>query len=108
MTRRPARLAATVLAAGLLLAPLAACNVTSESLSCAGTSCSITLSGNGAKADVFNTTVAFGGVDDGRATLRVGDTEVSCAQGEKVEAGPLALECTEVTEDSVKLTASVG
>jgi hypothetical protein len=33
---------------------------------------------------------------------------VSCAQGEKVEAGPLTLECTEVTDDSVKLTASVG
>ena len=108
MTRRPARLAATVLAAGLLLAPLAACNVTSQSLSCAGTSCSITLSGDGASADVFSTTVAFGGVDNGRATLRVGDTGVSCAQGEKVDAGPLALECTEVTEDSVKLTASVG
>jgi hypothetical protein len=108
MSIRPVRLAATVLAGGVLLAPLAACDVTSQSLSCAGTSCSITLSGDGASADVFNTTVAFGGVDNGRATLRVGDTEVSCAQGEKVEAGPLALECTDITDDSVKLPASVG
>jgi hypothetical protein len=105
---RPAHLAATVLAGGLLLAPLAACHVTSDAVSCSGTSCSVTLSGDGAKADVLNTTLAFGGVEDGRATLRVGDTEVSCAQGEKVEAGPLALECTEVTDDSVKLTASLG
>jgi hypothetical protein len=108
MTSRPARLAATVVAGGLLLAPLAACNLKSDSFSCAGTSCSISLSGEGASADVLNTTVAFGGVENGRATLRVGDTEVSCAQGEKVDAGPLALECTEVTDDSVKLTASLG
>jgi hypothetical protein len=108
MTTRPARLAAAVLGGGLLLAPLAACNVTSDTVSCSGTSCSVTLSGDGAKADVLNTTLAFGGVDDGRATLRVGDTEVSCAQGESVDAGPLSLECTEVTDDSVKLTASLG
>src|SRR5690349_10530234 len=108
MTTRPARLAATVLAGGLLLAPLAACNVTSDSVSCSGTSCSVTLSGDGAKADLLNATLAFGGVDNGRATLRVGDHEVSCAQGESVDAGPLTLECTEVTEDSVKLTASLG
>jgi hypothetical protein len=108
-TTRPApRLAATALAAGLLLVPLAACKATSDSLSCAGTSCSVTLSGDGASADVFNTTLAFGGVDNGRATLRVGDTEVSCAKGESVDAGPLSLECTEITDDSVKLTASIG
>src|SRR3954470_24906309 len=107
-TTRAARLAATVLAGGVLLAPLAACNVTSDNLSCAGTSCSVTLSGDGASVTVFHTTLAFGGVDDGRATLRVGDTKVSCMQGERVHAGPLALECTEVTDDSVELTASLG
>jgi hypothetical protein len=107
-TTRPGRLAGTVLAGALLLAPLAACNVTSHSLSCSGTSCSVTLSGDGAKADVLNTTVAFGGVEDGRATLRVGGKEVSCAQGESVDAGPLTLACTEVTDTSVKLTASLG
>jgi hypothetical protein len=107
-TTRPARLAATVLAGGLLLAPLAACNVTSNSYSCSGTSCAVTLSGDGAEAKVFNTTLAFGGVDNGRATLRVGDHEVSCAEGESVDAGPLSLECTDVTDDSVKLTASIG
>jgi hypothetical protein len=107
-TTRHARLAATVLAGGLLLAPLTACNVKSDSLSCAATSCSVTLSGDGASVNVFGTKLAFGGVDDGRATLRVGDKEVSCAQGESAQAGPLSLECTEVTDDSVKLTASLG
>jgi hypothetical protein len=104
-TPRSARLAATVLAGGLLLA---GCNVTSDTVSCSGTSCSVTLSGDGASADVLNQKLAFGGVDNGRATLRVGDKEVSCAQGESVDAGPLSLECTEVTDDSVKLTASLG
>jgi hypothetical protein len=104
-TPRSARLAATVLAGGLLLA---GCNVTSDTVSCSGTSCTVTLSGDGASANVLNQKLAFGGVDNGRATLRVGDKEVSCAQGDSVDAGPLSLECTEVTDDSVKLTASLG
>src|SRR3954451_10743278 len=107
-TTRPARLAATALTGGLLLAPLAACKVQSDSLSCSATSCSVTLSGDGASADVLGNKLAFGGVDNARATLRVGDNEVSCAQGESVDAGPLSLECTEVTDDSVKLTASLS
>jgi hypothetical protein len=107
-TTRAARLAATVLAGGVLLAPLAACNVTSDNLSCAGTSCSVTLSGEGASVTVFRTQLALAGVDDGRATLRVGDNEISCAQGESVDAGPLSLECTEVSDESVKLTAALG
>jgi hypothetical protein len=105
---RSPRLAATVLAGGLLLAPLAGCNFTSDNVSCSGTTCSVTLTGDGASADVLNTTLALAGVENGRATLRVGDTEVSCGQGESVSAGPLALECTEVTDDGVTLSASLG
>jgi hypothetical protein len=108
LTTRPARLAATVLAGGLLLAPLTGCNFTSKNVSCSGTTCTATLSGDRASADVLGRNLAFGGVQNGRATLRVGDAEVSCAQGERVSAGPLALECTEVTGDSVKISASLG
>jgi hypothetical protein len=107
-TTRAARLAATLLAGGLLLAPLAGCNISSDSASCSGTSCSVTLKGDGAKAQVLGSNLAFGGVQDGRATLSVGGHSVSCAQGESVNAGPLALECSEVTDDSVKLTAKLG
>jgi hypothetical protein len=107
-TTRPARLASTVLAGGLLLAPLAACNVTSDSASCSGGSCSVTLKGDGASARILGHDLAFGGVQNGRATLRVGNSEVSCAQGQSVSAGPLSLRCSEVTGDSVKLTASLG
>jgi hypothetical protein len=102
------RLAAPLLSGGLLLAALAGCSFSSDSASCSGGSCSVTLKGDGASAEILGTDLAFGGVEDGRATLRVGDNEVSCAQGESVSAGPLALECTEVTDDSVELSASLG
>ena len=52
--------------------------------------------------------VTFGGVQDGRASLGVGDVSVSCAEGETVTAGPLQLQCTSVTDDSVELSASLG
>jgi hypothetical protein len=107
-TSRSARLASTVLAGGLLLAPLTGCGFSSDSVSCSGGSCSVTLKGDGASADILGNNLAFGGVENGRATLRVGDKEVSCAQGENVSAGPLSLECTEVNDDSVTLTAIVG
>jgi len=107
-TTRSAHLAATVLAGGLLLAPLTGCNVSSDNVSCSGTTCTVTLKGDGASADLLGTTLAFGGVENGRATLRAGDTEVSCAQGQSVSAGPLSLKCSEVTDDSVTLSASLG
>ena len=107
-TTRARRLAAGALAGGLTLLPLTACSFTSNNFSCSGRSCSVTLSGDGAEVDVLGTTLALGGVQDGRATLNVGDASVSCAQGEEVSAGPLSLTCTTVTEESVELTASLG
>jgi hypothetical protein len=105
-TRTPvARLAAGLLAGGLVLAPLAGCS--SDNVSCTTSSCSATLSGDGAEAKLFGTTLRFGGVQDGRASLGVGSTTVSCAEGESVTAGPLRLTCSTVTEDSVELTASL-
>ena len=102
---RRARLAATV-AAGFLLLPLAACS--SDNVECSGTTCTVSLSGDGAKASILGNDLAFAGVQDGRATLSVGDAEVSCAQGESVSAGPLSLTCTSVTDDGVELTAKAG
>jgi hypothetical protein len=100
------RTAAGLLAAGLALVPLAGCS--SDNVSCTGKSCTATLDGDGAKAKILGTTVTFGGVQDGRATLGVGDKSVSCAEGEKVSAGPLSVTCTSVTEDAVEVTASLG
>ena len=105
---RAARLAAGPLAGVLLLLPLAGCSFTSDNVSCSGSQCTATLSGEGAEADILGNSLAFAGTQDGRAGLRVGDTEVSCAQGESVTAGPLALTCTTVTDDSVELSVSVG
>jgi len=107
-TTRRARLTAPLLAGGLLLAPLAGCSFGSDTVKCSGTSCTATLSGDGASAEILGNKLAFGGVKDGRATLSAGDRSVSCAQGESVSAGPLSLTCTEVTDDSVTLKASLG
>ena len=105
-TRAP-RLAAA-LAGGLLLLPLSACSFSSDNFSCSGSECSVTLSGDGAEVEILGTTLGFGGVQDGRASLEVGNASVSCAQGETVSAGPLTLTCTTVEADSVELTASLG
>lgn len=85
-----------------------AANKVGKAVDCSGTSCSVTLSSDAKQADVLGTTISFNGVQGGKATLRVGDHDVSCAQGDKVSAGPLALECTTVSDSSVTLTASLG
>jgi hypothetical protein len=105
---RTARTAPGFLAAGLALAPLTACSFSSENVSCSTSSCTATLDGDGAKAEILGTTLEFSGVQDGRATLGVGDASVSCAEGEQVSAGPLSVTCTNVTEDAVEVTASLG
>jgi hypothetical protein len=81
---------------------------TNADVNCTGTSCSVTLSGDGAQADILGTPIVLGAVESGRASIRVGDQEIGCSQGEGVSAGPLTLECTTVTEDSVTMTASLG
>ncbi|WP_199522102.1 hypothetical protein [Geodermatophilus marinus] len=79
-----------------------------SSVDCSGTSCSVTLTGEGAQVDVLGNRIAFNGVQDGQASLTVGGTEATCTQGQSVAAGPLNLECSTVTADEVTLTASLG
>jgi hypothetical protein len=88
--------------------PTATDGDTTAAVDCTGTSCSLTLSGDGAQAEVLGTQVALGAVENGRATVRVGDQELSCSQGERVSAGPVTVECTTVAQDSVTMTASLG
>jgi hypothetical protein len=102
------RLAAGLLAGALALVPVAGCSFTSNNFSCSGSSCSITLDGEGSEVDVLGTTVTLGSVQDGRASITVAGASVSCGEGETVSAGPLSLECTGVTGDSVELTASLN
>jgi hypothetical protein len=104
-TIRAGRFAAGLLAGALALA---GCSFTSDNVSCSGSSCSVTLTGDGAEADIFGSKLSFGGIQDGRASLSVGGASVSCAQGESVTAGPLQVTCSSITEDSVELTASLG
>ena len=102
------RRAAGLLAGGVALAALTGCTFTSENVSCSGSSCTVTLSGEGAEAEILGTKLSFDGTQDGRASLSVGGASVSCGEGESVTAGPLQLTCTSVTDDSVELTASLG
>jgi hypothetical protein len=102
---RPARIAAGTLAATLLLA---GCSFSSNNVSCSTSSCTATLSGDGATAEILGTTLEFAGTQDGRATLGVGDASVSCAEGESISAGRLSVTCTSVTDDAVELSASLG
>jgi spore coat protein U-like protein len=106
-TSTAARIAAPLLAGALLL-PLSACSFSANGVSCSTSSCTVTLSGEGAEAEVLGTTLSFGGVKDGRASLSVGGASVTCGEGETVTAGPLELTCSSVTGDSVELTASLG
>jgi len=105
---RTVRLAGGIAAGVLLLLPATGCSFTSNNVSCSSNECTVTLSGNGAEAEILGQSLAFAGTENGRATLRVGDTSVSCGQGENVAAGPLTLACGTVTDDSVELTASLS
>ena len=107
-TPRTARLAAGLLAGGLGLSSLAGCSFGSENVLCTTKSCTATLSGDGAKAEILGTTVTFGGVQDGRASLGVAGASVSCTEGESVGAGPLQIECTSVSDTAVEITATLG
>ncbi|HLM07116.1 MAG TPA: hypothetical protein VK402_18195 [Blastococcus sp.] len=107
-TTRLPRIAAGLLAGGLPVAALTGCSFTSDNVSCSTSSCSVTLEGDGAEADILGTTLSFGGVQDGRASLSVGGASVSCGEGEAVTAGPLRLECSNISGNSVELTASLN
>ena len=103
-----ARLAPRLLAAALALTPLAGCSFGSDNVSCTTSSCTATLSGQGATAEVLGQTVTFGGTDDGRATISVAGASVSCGEGETVAAGPFSVQCTGVSTDAVEITATLN
>jgi hypothetical protein len=132
------RSAAVVLAGGLFLVPLAGCtgdeentgssvltqaedaaedatsqaedavDAADEAVDCSGDSCTVTVSPDAGEVEVLGTTLSYNGVEDGEATIMVGDETVTCAEGDSVEAGPLTLECTTVSDESVSLTATMN
>ena len=74
---------------------------------CSGTTCELTLAA-GQEADVLGMTISFTSSEDGTATLQADGRSVTCTEGEDVSAGPLSLQCSAVSDDSVTLTASLG
>ena len=103
---RGARVVVGTVAGVVVLLPLTACS--SDNVDCSGTTCTVKLEGDGAKANILGHDLAFVGTEDGRATVSVGDASVSCAEGESVSAGPLSLTCTSVGDNSLELTAKAG
>lgn len=85
-----------------------AADAVSDAVDCSGSSCSVTLDAESGSVEVLGTTMSFDGIQDGEATVSVGDQEVSCSEGESVEAGPLSLECSAVSEEGITLTATLG
>jgi hypothetical protein len=79
-----------------------------QAVDCSGTSCTVTLSPNAGDVEVLGTRIAYEGVENGEATVTVGNDSFSCAEGETIDAGPLSLECTTVSDDELVMTASLG
>ena len=108
-TTRTARIAAALVAGGVGLLTGAGCSFSSDNFSCDTNSCTVTLNGDGAEVDLpIGPTITLGGVQDGRATISVGGADISCVEGERVNAGGLSLECTAVSGDEVELTATLA
>ncbi len=74
-------------------------------VNCVNDTCSVTMGGSGTTVGIFDTTIAFGSISNGRATLRVDGRDVSCTAGQTITAGSVTLTCTEVTADTVSFTA---
>jgi hypothetical protein len=101
---RAAGIVAAALAGALTLA---GCSLSSDNVSCSGSTCTATLSGVGASAEILGTKLKFGGTKGGRATLGVGNASVSCTEGQSINAGPLSVTCTKVSEGTLEITASL-
>ena len=80
-----------------------------RAVSCDVHTCTLTLrTTDPREVQAFGATLALDGVEDGVASLTVGDARVECGPDEGVHAGTLTLFCDDVTARSVTLTAEVG
>jgi len=104
--------AAAVLTA--VLVGLTGC--TSTTYSCSDGSCSITLKGKGASTEIDPLSLGLStsgdvvftleSADEGAATFSVDGTRNECGPGETVMIDELSVTCSEITEDTLKLTAA--
>lgn len=78
-----------------------------ERVDCSGNSCTVTV-GTGADVELLGNTLSLESVQDGQATLSVGDRSVTCGDGEEVSVGPLSVTCSDISDDSVTMEASLG
>jgi hypothetical protein len=81
----------------------------SRGVTCDVDTCTLTLRTAGARQiEAFGADLTLDGVEDGVASLVVGDARVECGRDEAVRAGALTLFCDDVTAAGVTLTAEVG
>lgn len=74
--------------------------------SCSGNTCTVTLAGKDSRVQVLGTSISFGGIRDGRATVRVANRDVTLAQDRTVSVDRVVLRCTGVTRDTVTMVVS--
>lgn len=93
---------------GCAVVASAGCTVTSTSSNCSGLTCEVTLSGEGASTELgaAETPIKLVAIEDGQATIELGDAQGSCSAGETIELAESSVECTNVDDDSVQLTVT--
>ncbi|MGY2127595.1 hypothetical protein [Blastococcus sp. SYSU DS0617] len=84
-----------------------AASAVNERVDCSGDSCSVTVS-TGSDVEVLGLQLSLQSVEGDQATVTAGDSTVTCGDGETVSVGPLSLQCSDITDDSVTLSASLG
>ena len=75
-------------------------------MSCSGSTCSVTLSGSGSRVHLPGGTMSLVQLRDGRATLRGGNRDVVCVEGQDVSVAGLDIGCSAVTAHAVRFTAT--
>jgi hypothetical protein len=60
------------------------------------------------EVEAFGAPLTLEGIQDGVASLLVGDARVECVQNQAVRAGSRTLFCADVRADGVTITAEVG
>lgn len=73
-----------------------------------GAATAVTLSGQGATAQIMGTDVQLRSAGGGRAALLVGGRHVDCTTGQHIDAGRFDIRCDRITADSVALTITVN
>ena len=93
-------------AAVTVAAALPACTFTTTNFTCDNGRCDVTLRGTGSETELYDDTVVvrLDTADGSTAQLAVNEQQVSCSEGETVQAAGVSVTCDSVGDDEVSLT----